>query len=301
MTNDSLSSSLIKHKWPLLLGAIGLAVVGLFLVLLSSQMLFQNNTENVLPENTCPTEIKQVDGRPKAIYQGKTMEMSLLVYNWVQANCNLGQENAEKPILTSLGVSFGKYNSLSGKAGDFVLNKDTISSNWGMNKVFMDFGAPLPSGVPSPELGYYQLDINAQITAVADGHVVEARYQSESNDFAFSVLFNDNWVINYDHVTNLKFREGDVVQAGQIIGKVSPNKDGKSGYTEISLKETDGRSPAVFHCPLAFLDADVRAEYEAKVVQLMTDWETVFGNTEIYNEANQTIPGCNSLYFSIDQ
>jgi hypothetical protein len=46
------------------------------------------------------------------------------------------------------------------------------------------------------------------------------------------------------------------------------------------------------YCPFEFFDPDLIDEYQQQIAQLMADWESFKGDTEIYDEENHVCPGC---------
>jgi hypothetical protein len=266
------------------------------------------NNELTLPANTCPSELKEIGGKMKAIYQGREVNMSKETYDWVLANCN--QQNAQntitptsvnnaRPVLTNLGVKFGTYNSQTKKAGDFVFDKSAIRLNSGdSNKIFFEYGALLNTSQGSkvfPEIIYNQLDLNTEIAAIAEGKVIRIEYQDNgiSQDYSLEILFNNsNWVTIYDHILDVRVKEGDQITAGDILGKVAKNRDGKTGFTEIQVKYANPDGSSTSYCPLDLLTDTAKSKYSAEIAQLMKDWESFYGDTNLYNESAQIVPGC---------
>lgn len=306
------NSSLIwqKYKW-LIIGGITLAVVAVLVV--GFVLLSDSGGSEMFAANRCPHDLKQRGDRIVAVYEGKEYGLSEEAYNWIQGSCYFDKptpgkdfgsssmsssssilSDSGRPALMNLGVKFDKYDPQTGKAGDFVFDKSSLQSNHGSNKIFFEFASSPGNGNTKllPELTYAQIDKNADILAVLDGKVVENRLQEGTNDYAVSVVYGNNWVVNYDHLTQVKVKNGDMIKVGQVLGKPSPNRDGKTGYVEIMLKETDGRSAATAHCPSLFLAAAVKTDLEDKLIELMKDWESFYGDQNIYDQSFQVAPGC---------
>jgi hypothetical protein len=295
-----------------LIVALAITAITLIILIVIALVLVSNNRDSsqvsMLPVNTCPDEVTYTNERPTAVYNGKNAEMSLEVYNWVQANCEVVANNSEpmpqtppasdriaSPVLYNLGIEFGPYDSSTGKAGDIVFSNDSLMSNWNTNKVFFEFGAQVdtPEGTKTLiEITYVQLDPNADILAMADGKVVNLNLQPETNDYDFSVIYNDYWVVEYDHLRDLRFEIGDNVKAGDVIGKPSLNRSGGTGFTEVSVKQTDGQTASTHYCPVDLLAEEVKDTILSQLSVLMNEWESYSGNQNIYDQASQTIPGC---------
>lgn len=259
------------------------------LVIIAIVVGIRSNSDKVvayLPSNTCPTEVKSAN---TAVYQGRDVPMSKETYEWVQENCN--KVSLERPVVKNLGIAFGKYDEQTGRAGSFIFDKESLVSNSPVNKIMIEFGAT-EEGKQFPEIVYSQVDADTDILAITDGKIFQIEEQPETNDSTLTVMFNDNWVIHYDHITNIQGNIGDTITAGQVLGKVSLNKDGITGYTEIMIKEGDGRGPATAHCITKFFDTSAAQYYGSQLVDLMNDWETYMEDQTIYNQESQTSIGC---------
>lgn len=291
-----------RKKW-IIVGVAGFGVVAAIILafVLSTQTPPREQIDNVqpglvqqdtpLPANTCPSELNQVDGRPVAVYQERIYQMTKEVYDWVQENCDFNT-HLGKPVLLNLGIEgFASYDVMTGRAGPFIFDKQAAQQNWGKDRVFFEFGYEI-NGKVLPEITYAQVDADTNVVSMTDGTIFKINSQSESEDFSMEIRFNDKWMIIYDHVRNLEVREGDTVVPGQTLGKVSLNNDGQTGYTEIMVKEGDGRTTSTDHCPLLFLELSLRLTYDRYFTQLMRDWETYLGDTTVHDDSAQVAPGC---------
>lgn len=208
-----------------------------------------------------------------------------------------------KPKIYNLGVNFDKFNPSTNMAGDFLFTKEKIFEN----RLFLEFGYIIKNDqakkiLPSPT---YFLPKGTKVTAVSTGRVVDLRSQGESNDFELLVQPKDApaWRISYDHIENVRFKKGDTVQTGDIVGEVPLGYESESRnftMTEISVF-LEGVKPEDIenYCPYLLLDESVKDEYSQKITQLAKDWEEYVGDTSIYDEQSWVFPGC--LYENINE
>jgi hypothetical protein len=188
------------------------------------------------------------------------------------------------PVIKNLGVKFGHYDAKTGQAGDFVFDK-TLGMALADKKIFTEFGV-------TRELSYNMVNKDAPVTAVADAKVSEVKVDPESADFTVSLTYNDNWTIVQRHLRDVKVKRGESVKAGQVLGKVALNVNGKTGYTSIELREGSGRGKAASRCPWMFLSPTIENDVLQKYSNLMSQWETFMGDIAIYTQDDQPFPGC---------
>lgn len=249
-----------------------------------------------LSVGNCPDEVAQKEGRPVAIKNGRELQMSAATYAWVQANCGANKASAA-PVLANLGLSlnsFAEYSQTTGRAGAFVFDQTKLSGNWPINKVMFEMGLSVATDSGSkvlPEITYAQIDLATDILAMSSGKVVEVSRQS-GGDYAIAILHGEDWVTLYDHVTNVTVSINEQVMAGKVLGKPAVNRDGTTGFVEIAIKRVDSQNKSYYYCPLAYLASAEQSAYANKFAQLMRDWESFTGNTEIYAEATAAYPGC---------
>lgn len=189
-------------------------------------------------------------------------------------------------VIKNLGVTFGEWDPLTDKAGsfNFVLSSD---------KVFLEFGAIVtdqygnPKELPTFE---YIVDKDANVFAIADGEVKTITWQDDSQDYEISVWSNTtpHYEVYYDHVLDVQISEGDLIIAGDLIGKPGP-RGGGLGRIEIMINNGNlGKS----YCPFVLFDPDLKESFEQQVEQLMGDWEDFKDNSDIYDQENHLFPGC---------
>lgn len=245
--------------------------------------------ESILPANTCPDELI-TQGKVSAKYKGLDVNLSQETYEWVLKNCRFGDDS--RPTIANLGVDLAIYNPSTGKSGSVYYDAVAIQNNWGTSKLFFEFGSILPGNKVSPEMAFLQLSLGTPVVALTAGRIDAIEYQAESNDYNLSLVINDYWRVLYDHVTELTVKNGDTVEANAQLGKVSVNKDGKTGYVEIMIKEGDGKSTTINHCPMLFLAEEKKSQLVAAITSIMQNVETLAQDSSLYDQANQVIAGC---------
>lgn len=193
-----------------------------------------------------------------------------------------------KPVLKNLGIRFEPWDKNTNRAGAFIF----LPSE---NKVFLEYGAEVASSeggtkiLPTFE---YRTASDADVFAAMDGVVTDVTYQDRNQDYAIHIqpALNSPWILEHDHVSNLKISKGDTVKAGDILGKAG-TLGGDLGRTEIMLWSSSAARPTTY-CPFKYFDPQLLSEYQQKVLRHMKDWEEFKGNPNLYSEEKHLFPGC---------
>lgn len=198
----------------------------------------------------------------------------------------LVNQETEPFIIQNLGVTFGPWNPLTMRAGDFIFSRN-------IGKPFLEFGAVVSTGTGDtkslPTFEYY-LHKDAYVFAIAEGRVIRFTYREDTEDFAFGATStqDDDFEVCYDHILNPRVNDGDIILPGDTLGNPG-NWNQEVGRFEIMVNNIrNGYS----YCPFCFFDPELIDEYLDKVNQLITDYETYRGDTTIYDEINHTFTGC---------
>lgn len=184
------------------------------------------------------------------------------------------------PVLKNLGVAFAPYDAVTGRAGAF----DFLSLQ---RKPFDLFGA---NGT-EPTFTYYVAE-DADVTAVADGYVAKVEYQPTYSDYSILITTepdNAGYSIDYDHVLAPTVSAGEQVSAGKVLGKAGTHSDLGIGRLEIQVFL--GGQSITNYCPFVYFDASLRATYEAKLAQLMADYESFNHISTYYDESADDASG----------
>ena len=101
---------------------------------------------------------------------------------------------------------------------------------------------------------------------------------------------NSEWIVSYEHVVDVKVKNGDSVKAGDVVAKAAPRIKEGIAMTEMAVW-TGGQKGIYKYCPFDFLDESLKPTYEEKLTRLAKDWEE-FINKEVYDEDAWVSPGC---------
>lgn len=205
------------------------------------------------------------------------------------------------PVLKNIGINLKPYDPATGMAGDVKFEK--IKSQYWQEIMFEHYGYKWKPNENNPNPGLnnhpeYFLPAGTKIFAVSDGIVQDVK-KIYSDDYSVLVTKQENsqWIINYEHVWNPVVKKGQVVKTGDPIAEVSTLQ------TKYSTGEAYGLwALAIFkgardgekiqnYCPYLLFDPSVKSEMQAKLAQLVTDWEKFMGKN-IYDEENWVAPGC---------
>ena len=189
------------------------------------------------------------------------------------------------PVLKNLLVTFGPWDPVTDLAGDFVFEAAE-------SKVFLEFGVtvPTPEGPKALPTFEYRLSPDATVRSPIDGTVDRLEFQADTSDYELRLASSPTsaFVVVVDHVTELAVVEGQVVTAGQPLGK--PGSFGPTlGRTELQVFNfVEGLNV----CPFELFDPALAPAFQAQVASLMADWEAFKADAAIYDEAAMVSPGC---------
>lgn len=197
-------------------------------------------------------------------------------------------EGDKPPVLKNLGINFGPWDKTTNRAGAFLFAPAE-------GKLFLEYGAEVGSAeggtkiLPTFE---YRTAADAEVIAAMDGIVTNVAYQERTQDYAVHIQPSQNsqWTLEHDHVRDLKIAKGNVVKAGDTLGKVG-TLGGSLGRTEIMLWHASAARPLTY-CPFKYFDPQLASAYQQKVSQHIKDWEEFKGNPNLYSEEKHILPGC---------
>lgn len=98
------------------------------------------------------------------------------------------------------------------------------------------------------------------------------------------------WVVGYDHVTNLAVKKGDKVKVGQRIGDPVRQGNGLLRF-EFQVNKEVSKSDSLSICPTTLLDPKVKLSISSQLQALQDQWEAVTG-LELYSTSTQNPTGC---------
>lgn len=215
-----------------------------------------------------------------------------------------GSKNPNEPPLKikHIGINLGSYDPTTGMAGDLKFTKTGLES-YG-NRIFFDYGAVAEANSaaqrrlnPQPT---FIVPLGTKVRSLVDGVVVkiETLY---SNDVSIMVADkkDSKWIYELEHVINPSVKEGDTVVAGQEVAEVSTHDSQYHpgfGLYEIGiLHASESSSPPQHVCIFNYLDDSIKEKTLASIKRLYADWEMYMGDTSLYNEAANPVPGCQTL------
>jgi hypothetical protein len=209
-----------------------------------------------------------------------------------------------------LGVSDSQQNQQTGsqqQSDDFALH------NFGMNsldsvlisndatreytknkhKGFYFFGDQLAdTGKINPNFEFASIKPDTKIISAIDGVVVHIEKQAESNDYEvfLQTYEGSQWMLAYDHLTNVQVKQGDTVKVGDELGEPAIQGNGLLRFEiQINKKQSDGNE--VGFCPSSLLAADIKDDTLRQLEAMMQQWESTSG-LELYDITAQSPVGC---------
>ncbi len=121
----------------------------------------------------------------------------------------------------------------------------------------IEFGAALGPGRFSPAFEYYCNSPSVLVRSCCAGTVLWIRLNSNFPDYEMAVRVSDEWLVIYDHVSNLAVVEGTVVAPGDMLGTV-----GAKNRTELQMNRTVGGT-TLSYCPFDYATADFVQQHKA--------------------------------------
>src|SRR3990167_10819279 len=199
---------------------IGLAILGVAVIVFFKQGALQNFGEN---------------NQPKFIQDGS-------------ASITIAENNSDEPPLKlkSIGVNFE----------DFKFTKQKLE----FGRIFMDYGFVIPGNAsssgrdktnPQPT---FVVPLGTPVRSIVDG-VVVAMPILWSGDYSIQLSKTgqmDKWIFETEHLVNPKVKVGDKVAAGQIVGEVSNfNNGAPEGFGTVEIGMLKGGQVPQHVCPFA--------------------------------------------------
>ena len=205
-----------------------------------------------------------------------------------------GNDHESGIVIEHLGIAFGSWEPEIGRAGDFLFEKQDFVNG----KVFLEFGSIVTNDQGEKiltEFSYY-LPEGTEIRAVSGGRVTDVGIIGHSQDYYVAIATSENtdWIVYHEHLINLQVQKGDQIEAGQILGEVSPFMPGVEGFgfTEFSVKRGAAAQEDILAiCPFTVVDDSLKPGFEAALLELVRDWESFTGE-DVYDEGAWVQPGC---------
>jgi len=196
------------------------------------------------------------------------------------------------PVLKNLGVTFGNYSEETSQAGSFLfIDNDRIK------KIFVEFGEE-SSGFFGNSWESRTFDFlvakDSNVYAICDGIVNTIRQPDEGLfEIEIQPTKESHWYAKIGYIGGVSVEVGDTIKAGQIVGKPStPFKELGRVSIWINYYNPDEDSRNGYYAPFKLFDSELQNEYEAKLWQLMRDWEDFKHNWSIYDQKSMIYAGC---------
>lgn len=162
------------------------------------------------------------------------------------------------------------------------------------HKGFYVFGDPLP-GTPvrhNPNYEFASVKEGIKLVSAIDGIVGFIKEQADTNDAEVMLMpqDNSNWVISYDHVTNLQVKKGDRVKVGDELGTPAVQGNGLRRF-EFQINKNDGSQDGVHICPSTLLASAVKDKVLGELRTMQDKWESL-SDLELYDTTKQSPIGC---------
>lgn len=202
-------------------------------------------------------------------------------------------------LLKSLGINLEAYDPTTKKAGDILFPAKKLGQ---FDQPFMEYGFHIPSSSASNAKNNPQptfvVPLGTKVHALVDGVVTDLP-KLYSNDFSIMIgtgKTNDQFRYETEHVINPLVKVGDRVKAGQVIAQVSDYDTGNTpGFGLVEIGILKGGNPPQHVCPFAYLDPSIKTKIQQQLLAFYKSFEEFRADTNVYDEAKQTTPGCLTL------
>lgn len=200
------------------------------------------------------------------------------------------QNNADQqePDLIIYNFGFKSFDSID------INSQATRTFSQTGHKGLYVFGDLLP-GTPvrhNPNFEFASMKKGTPIIAAIDGVVGFIKDQPDSKDSEVFLMTNEksNWIIGYDHLTNVKVSKGDTVKVGDILGEPSIQNNGLYRF-EFQVNKNKNGQDGIHVCPSTLLAASVKNAQLQGLEDVQKKWETHTG-LELYDLNKQQPIGC---------
>ena len=198
--------------------------------------------------------------------------------------------------LKSVGITLGKYDPQTGKAGDIVFTDKNLEQSNGL--IFYDYGMVAEGNSaaqrrlnPQPT---FILPLGTKVRSLVDGVVVNIP-KLYSNDYSIQVGTSkeSQWLYETEHVINPTVKVGDSVKAGQVIAEVSTHDSQyHPGFGLYEIGILHAGNPPTHVCPFDYLDDSIKDSVLSNLKDFYKSWESYRNDTGLYDESRHVVPGC---------
>lgn len=173
---------------------------------------------------------------------------------------------------------------------DVEFNAQTLDIAHGKNVAVFLFGQPLPQNPGelqriNPNIEFGGITTPIELVSAINGIVGFIREQPESNDYEVFLQTHEGsqWVVGYDHVTDVRVQKGQNISVGDVLGLAAQEHSGYYRY-ELQINHESADDTRMY-CPTDLLDDSVKAETVAALNTFVEHWNTQYRavfNTDAY-------------------
>ncbi len=205
----------------------------------------------------------------------------------------------EPLLLKSIGFTIDYYDPATNHAGDMVFTHEDHDLSGSFHLIFADFGTQDPRSPgddskrnPQPT---FVLPLGTKVHSLVDGVVVEIKdlYSGDQTIWVASSP-SSKYIYETEHINNPVVKKGDHVTGGQVIGEVSSHDSQYHpgfGIVEIGILHSTS-TQAQHICPFHYLDPSIKADVQAKILNIHQAWMTYTGLPNLYDDTHAAEPGC---------
>lgn len=217
--------------------------------------------------------------------------------NNFSANPEQAAEKTEVKI-KHLGINLGEFDPKTEMAGDLKFTKFEFPEG-SFDTIFVDYGRREPNNSAEGNSERYNpqptflAPLGTKVHALIDGTVVDVP-KLYSNDYSVHMQGEgSDLIFETEHVINVTVKKGDRVKAGDVIAEVSDyNGDKLDGLGLVEIGVLIPGNPPKHACTFDFLDDSIKQQTLNQISSLQKAWETYKGDSSVYDEKTQVLPGC---------
>ncbi len=200
-----------------------------------------------------------------------------------------------KPVLHNFGVNIEPLNKQTNKAGNIIFTKKLLFDDGRVSndKAFIDFGSKdkyLKDSIGTIEYWFF-VPLKTQVKAPISGKV-GVSYFEHTKDWGINIYPpGSEYIVSFEHLVNLNFKDGEIVNVGEIVGEAAPRVTFNYDIAMVELAVWKGGSNIFKFCPFDFLEESLKLEYTEKINTLASEWEDFTGK-DVYKQEEWVSPGC---------
>lgn len=218
------------------------------------------------------------------------------------------QRSALKPVIEALPLEVGSTSSLSDSQSWGAFQFDLFMKR----EPFSPFGSEMSNSSGTKKIISWDFTAKkgSHVYAPLSGKVVSIQFQNQWWEKDYEIVVepeeNSHYQIAIDHILDPTVKQGDIIKAGQILGKIgnmiygnetSSEIDPQFGIVEIQINYYPSHNPndnngVIYQCPGQFIKPELTSTIHGQLSQLMGLYEKFKGKEDIYQETNFSSTGC---------